>query len=210
MWPHPRSASFASWSGTGPSWSRCAPDWKAQVHAVLAKQGILINVSDVFGVGGRQLLAAVPLDAPFRARADACCRLIDATDFEIDAVTGRLRGRLAGHPGYRAIQQIPGIGPVLAAVFVAEVGEVHRFATAAHLSSWAGLTPRHRESDLKVHRGNITKQGSTLVRWAAVEAANAVRLAHRQPSRNRRPTRPQHRHRRTRPQAAHPRLLRPT
>jgi transposase len=34
----------------------------------------------------------------------------------------------------------------------------------------AGLTPRHRESDTKVRRGPITKQGSRLVRGAAVEA----------------------------------------
>jgi transposase len=47
---------------------------------------------------------------------------------------------------------------------------VHRFPTAAHLVSWAGLTPRHRESDTTVHRGSISKQGSKLVRWAAVEA----------------------------------------
>jgi hypothetical protein len=32
------------------------------------------------------------------------------------------------------------------------------------------LTPRHRESDTVVHRGHITKQGSKLVRWAAIEA----------------------------------------
>jgi transposase len=58
-------------------------------------------------------------------------------------------------------------------VFVAEIGDVHRFASARHLCSWAGLTPRHRESDTTVHRGPITKVGcgSTLVRWAAVEAA---------------------------------------
>jgi len=31
-------------------------------------------------------------------------------------------------------------------------------------------TPTHRESDTKIRRGHITKQGSTLVRWAAVEA----------------------------------------
>ena len=37
-------------------------------------------------------------------------------------------------------------------------------------ASWAGLTPRHHESDTTVHRGRITKQGSRLVRWAAVEA----------------------------------------
>ena len=62
------------------------------------------------------------------------------------------------------------MGPVLAAVFVAEIGDVTRFPTPDRLCSWAGLTPRHRESDTKVHRGPITKQGSKLVRWAAIEA----------------------------------------
>jgi transposase len=104
---------------------------KASVHAVLAKQGVHIPASDLFGVGGRQLLAAAGLDGPFRARVDACLRLIDALDFEVDTVTGQLRGRLAGHPGYRAIQAIPGVGPALAAVFVAEIGEVDRFAGPA-------------------------------------------------------------------------------
>ncbi|HEX7429900.1 MAG TPA: IS110 family transposase [Mycobacterium sp.] len=63
-----------------------------------------------------------------------------------------------------------GIGPVFAAVFLAEIGDVSRFATADKLTCWAGLTPRHRESDTTVHRGRVTKQGSKLVRWAAVEA----------------------------------------
>jgi transposase len=70
----------------------------------------------------------------------------------------------------RAIQAVPGVGPVIAAIFVAETGAVHRFADAAHLASWAGLTPRHRQSDTVVRRGPITKHGSSLVRWAAVEA----------------------------------------
>jgi hypothetical protein len=59
---------------------------------------------------------------------------------------------------------------VLAAVFVAEIGNVHRFAGAPQLCSWVGLTPRHRESDTTVRRGPITKQGPRLVRWAVVEA----------------------------------------
>ena len=66
------------------------------------------------------------------------------------------------------------VGPVLAAVFVAEIGDVTRFAGPAQLCSWAGMTPRHRESDTKVHRGRITKQGNRLVRWAAVEAVQRV------------------------------------
>jgi transposase len=76
---------------------------------------------------------------------------------------------LRGHDGYRAIQQINGIGPTMAAILVAEIGEVSRFRSAQALCSWAGLTPKHRESDTKVHRGAVTKQGSRLVRWAVIE-----------------------------------------
>lgn len=43
--------------------------------------------------------------------------------------------------------------------------------------SWAGLTPSHHETDVKVRRGHITKQGSRLVRWAAVEASTRQRGA---------------------------------
>ena len=58
--------------------------------------------------------------------------------------------------------------------FAAEIGEADRFHDAARLVSWAGLTPKHRESDTTVRRGPITKQGSGLVRWAAVEAAQKI------------------------------------
>jgi hypothetical protein len=64
-------------------------------------------------------------------------------------------------------------------VFAAEIGDVHRFPGPGQLSSWAGLTPKHHESDTKVHRGRITKQGSTLVRWAAVEAVQRISRHHR-------------------------------
>jgi transposase len=147
---------------------------KAGVHGVLAKQGVHIPVTDLFGVGGRRLLTAAGLDGAYLARVNAYCRLINALSFEIDAVSGQLRARLCAHPGYLAIQQVPGVGPVLAAVFVAEIGEAARFPDAARLVSWAGLTPRHRESDATVRRGPITKQGSGLVRWAAIEAAQKM------------------------------------
>jgi transposase len=139
-----------------------------------AKQGVHIAVSDVFGVRGRRELEAAPLDAPYRARTDSLCRLIDAYGWEIDLMAKLITQRLAHHPGYQVIQQIPGVGPILAAVFVAEIGDVHRFAGPRQLCSWAGLTPWHRESDTTIRRGPITKQGSTLLRWAAVEAAQKI------------------------------------
>ena len=91
---------------------------------------------------------------------------------------------LAGDRGYQVIQQLPGIGPVLAAVITAEIGDVTRFRTAAQLCSWAGLTPRHRESDIKVTRGHVTKQGSRLLRWAVIEAIQRAPRT-RQPVRSR-------------------------
>jgi transposase len=65
---------------------------------------------------------------------------------------------------------LPGIGPVLGAVIVAEIGDIRRFPGPGQLCSWAGLTPRHRESDTKVSRGHVTKQGSRMLRWAVCEA----------------------------------------
>ncbi|QUQ68274.1 IS110 family transposase ISHvo9 [Kutzneria sp. CA-103260] len=147
---------------------------KAGVHAVLAKQGLHLPVTDLFGVRGRQLLTQAPLDRAYRARVNALCRLIESLDFEIDLAAKLVSARLAGHAGFAAIQAIPGVGPTLAAIFVAEIGDAHRFLGPRQLCSWAGLTPRQRESDTTVHRGPITKQGSTLVRWAAVEAAQKI------------------------------------
>src|SRR5919199_1939272 len=147
---------------------------KCQIHAVLAGAGVTVPMSDLFGVSGRQLLAAARLAPESRARIDSLLRLIESLDFEVELFGKLVTGRLRSHPGYQAIQAIPGIGPVLAAVFVAEIGDVTRFARPEQLTSWAGLTPKHHESDTTVHRGRITKMGSTLVRWAAVEAVQRV------------------------------------
>jgi transposase len=90
--------------------------------------------------------------------------------FFSDAIAARLRH----HRGYHAVQAIPGVGATFAAVFTVEIGDIARFARPAQLCSWAGLTPAHRESDTTVIRGHVTKQGSRLVRWAAVEAVQML------------------------------------
>src|SRR4051794_38420323 len=153
---------------------------KAQAHAVLAKHGLVVPMSDLFGVGGRKLLAHLcTTDTRFRSaygqRIESLVVLVDALTCEIDDHADTIAGMFADHAGYRAIQQLPGIGPVLAAIFVAEIGDVHRFSSAAHLASWCGVTPRHRESDTTVRRAPITKQGNKLVRSAAIEAAQKLR-----------------------------------
>jgi transposase len=150
--------------------SRC----KAQVHSVLAKCGVAVPMSDLFGVAGTDLLDRLDLPAAYAARISSLRRVMDLLDFEIDVFAGLVKGRLAGDPGYTAVQTIPGIGPILGAVLVAEIGDIHRFPTAEKLTCWAGMTPKHHESDTTVRRGKITKQGSRLVRWAAVESVQRL------------------------------------
>jgi len=101
-------------------------------------------------------------------------QLIGELNTEITMLSEVLADLLAGPHGYQVIQRLPGIGPVLAAVIIAEIGDVTRFRTPGQLASWTGLTPGHRESDVKVTRGRVTKQGSRLLRWALIEAIQRV------------------------------------
>jgi transposase len=130
-------------------------------------------MSDLFGMRGTQLLNDLGLDDAYLIRVESLRDLIALHGREIAMLNRAIAARLEGHEGYQAIQAIPGVGKVLAAIFVAEIGDVGRFSRPEQLASWAGLTPRHHESDTTVRRGHITKQGSRLVRWAAVEAAKA-------------------------------------
>jgi transposase len=143
---------------------------KDQVHAVLAKLGIPVTCTDIFGVAGSAWLDGLALPQPYAGKVTSLRQLAGALSTEITMLSGVIADLVAGDRGYQVIRQLPGIGPVLAAVIVAEIGDVTRFSNAARLCSWAGLTPRHRESDVKVTRGHVSKQGSRILRWALIEA----------------------------------------
>ncbi len=108
----------AGWCGTGPSWSGCALTARLEV-AVLAKCGVQVLMSDLFGLAGTGLLDRLDLPAPYSARIGSLRRLMDDLEFEINLFAGIVRGRMGREPGYTAVQNIPAIGPTLAAVFVA-------------------------------------------------------------------------------------------
>jgi transposase len=147
---------------------------KAQVHAVLAKLGVPVTCSDIFGVAGSAWLDGLGLPQPYGGKVTSLRQLAGELSTQISMLSEVIADLLACDRGYRVIQQLPGIGPVLAAVITAEIGDVRRFKTAAQLCSWAGLTPRHHESDTKVTRGHVTKQGSRILRWALIEAIQRV------------------------------------
>jgi transposase len=143
---------------------------KAQAHAVMAKNGVIPCRGDMWGVGGAAQFDALQLPDAYENRLGVLRDLIALYEREIGVLDRDIHIALRHDRGYQAVQAIYGVGRVFAAIFVAEIGDVTRFRSAEALCSWAGLTPVHRESDTKVIRGRITKQGSKLVRWAAMEA----------------------------------------
>jgi transposase len=118
---------------------------------------------------------ALKLPAPYAFKVEGLCELIETFDRQVDQYERIISDWLRADVGYRAIQALPGVGETIGAIFIAEIGDVHRFSNPEKLCSWAGLTPKLRESDVKSRSGHITKQGSPLVRWAAVEAVSRVR-----------------------------------
>lgn len=148
---------------------------KASIHAVLGKCGVVPPVADVFGPVGARLLDSLVLPEPYASRVASQRRILAVLSAEITALEAQTCRRLADNREYRALLTVAGVGPVMAAIFVAEIGDVHRFGTADQLACWAGLTTRVDSSDLHTRYGHVSKQGSRLLRWAAVEGCQRAR-----------------------------------
>jgi transposase len=98
---------------------------------------------------------------------------IDALDADIAELDGRIEAMVA--PFAQAVarlDEIPGIGPIAAAVIIAEVGlDMTRFPTAQHLASWAKFAPGVKESAGKKKGKGSTGHGNRYLARVLGEAA---------------------------------------
>ena len=192
---------------------------KAQVHAVLAKRGVHVPMTDLFGVGGRQLLAHLCetdtwFHSAFGQRIESLLELIDAFSDQVTELNTSIAAQLGDHAGYQAIQQIPGIGPTIAAILVAEIGDVSRFRSAAHLAVVVRAHPtppriRHDDPTRSDHQTRLQARALGGDRSRA-EAAQGLLVARRTRTHRRTTQQPPDRQDSNRSQDDRARLLRTT
>jgi len=137
---------------------------KNEIHAVLQRR--LTGrppASDLFGVKGRRWLAGVELPLEERETVDACLRHVDFLDSEIGAVERLIAQQALGWPEIRRLMTVPGVNVIVAATFVAAVGDITRFPSPRQLVGYLGLDPKVRRrrhtdgSQSRVRRRRVTR-----------------------------------------------------
>jgi transposase len=145
---------------------------KNEIHAVLMrclKDRPL--ASDLFGVKGRRWLAEQQLAVCERETVDAGLRQVDFLDTEIAAVDQLIAADALGWPEVKRLMTVPGVNVIVAATFMAAVGDIRRFSDRRKLTAYLGLDPRVRQSGAgPANHGHISNQGSNSARHALVEA----------------------------------------
>lgn len=133
--------------------------------------------SDLFGVKGRGWLAEQQLPVEERETVDAGVRQIDFLDTEIAEVERLIALVALGSADVLRLMTVPGVNVIVAATFLAAVGDIHRFTSARKLVGYLGLDPKVRQSgEGPAKHGHISKQGSATGRHVLVEACwSAVR-----------------------------------
>src|SRR5215475_8172115 len=72
------------------------------------------------------------------------------------------------------LDEVPGVGPVLATAVVAAVADPKSFRSGRNFSAWIGLVPKQHSSGGKARLGSISKQGDRYLRGLFVAGALSV------------------------------------
>jgi transposase len=145
--------------------------WAERLHAYLLHEGWPCSRSRLLSVEGLRWATGLRLPEHARLHVDSLLAVIAALEVQVASVDEELCRFARSDGRCKALQEIYGIGPILACHLLAEIGEVSRFRRADQVIRLAGLDPVVEESGETRRRGKLAKAGSSHLRWALVEAA---------------------------------------
>jgi len=147
---------------------------KNKIHAILIRNGINQEFSDVFGQEGINFLRSLDLSAIDRYQMDQYLELIRHYDIQIRKTEERIEDYVAHTPQVKLLMTIPGISYYSGLTITGEIGDIRRFSSAKKLTCFAGLNPSVSQSGDKCYMGHIAKQGDKHLRWMLNQCANVA------------------------------------
>ena len=114
----------------------------------------------------------IPVVARFSL--DLLARQYLTLNAEITSIDKRIHAWHRSCEQSRRLEEIPGVGPIVATALVAEIGDWRAFHSGRSLAAWIGLVPKQHSTGGKERLGGITKQGNRYLRWLLVAGAMAV------------------------------------
>ena len=156
---------------------------RSKIRWIMARNNA--DRSGLFTIKGLKDLEQFPVSAADRFVLDQLVAEWRFTNTQVAAIEKELlvfaqTASPAEAEAREVLSTIPGVGPVTVDVVLSEFGNVDRFRSVKRACAYAGLVPGTRESAGRRKDLGITKEGSSLLRWALTEAAwRAVRLTQR-------------------------------
>ena len=152
---------------------------KQRTMSVNALRGHLAEFGLVVAKGiGRvdELLALAQADARLpqiaKATVTELAQHLEGLDQSIDAIDDEIAKAHRQNPKSCLIDEVPGIGTLIASVVAASVPDPGVFKSGRDFAAWLGLTPRQNSSGGKEKLGAITKQGNRYIRKMLVVGCN--------------------------------------
>jgi transposase len=100
--------------------------------------------------------------------------LLDRLNPTIAELTQAIEQEAEKRPEARRLMTHPGVGTVTALAFVLEIGDADRFRCGKRIASYLGLVPPEDSSGERRRLGRISKQGTVILRFFLVEAAQVT------------------------------------
>jgi transposase len=144
---------------------------KNRIFGILTQWGVRVPLKRLRKGDGLALLERRGVPEVWRDSVREMLETIEYLDERVAELDKQLRPLAAEDERARLLATIPGVGPLLALTIAAAVGDIARFASASRLVGYSGLVPRIHQSGESSRTGRLSKAGSPLLRWAAVEAA---------------------------------------
>ena len=135
------------------------------------------KIEEIYGLAAGSIALPIPEDSPavgtFRLQLERYLQLCEARQsLEVQADT-----LLSARPDYQRLRTLPGVGPIIALVILAEAGDLRRFGHYRQFLKFCGLDLAKAQSGSSRSREHLSKRGNARLRCAFWMAAiSAIRM----------------------------------